>query len=1550
MEGVVDPSVLSHVSEKELPKKLAPRPAPRTDLVEGSVLSLAYPGTVTYYPLFSWSGPPNPTRDKRSRSISYATPAVEVPHRLNEFTNATQSSLWNPPDSWAVDGKEDTPADVDYSSSEENSSLLPKPLRSDSATTASQKTWRRQTYRREVPRYPVGVYPDGVDAFTMRIYRGDGTFELLDIPLSANVTDLAPMFNERLVRKADTVKHRLYLIECGRERLVAKTERPANILWLRLQLVGFEPSDPVSNFTYLDLSCTATFTWKSVALGNLPQEVSIKDFKNIDMSHQRLRAIPTALYRHAEEITQLSLSSNPMLNIPVDFAQACTALRELSIASMFIKRVPNGVHHFPQLEVLDLSSNRIGDLEDAGLENIPTLARLNLTNHRLETLPQSWAKMRALRVLNVSNGKFDKFPDVICKIHSLQELDISFNGIHKLPDAIGELRKLKRLYLVCNRLTRFPATFSNMASLRTLDCKHNVIVDMAPVLNLESLSELHFEHNSLEMIHLPFGPSLAALDLSNNPLNCIFIHEGPFTSHLRSLTSLDLSHANLTSVDTLPFRLFTSLEQLQLAYNELESLPNNIGDLDHLTFLSCCHNRLTSLPNSIGRMTRLNIFNARNNRLTEIPAAIWNCGSLMTLNLTGNLIETWNPPLASSVEDLRKMSALSLWNSQPSRTIIPLVQSLKKLYLGQNKLTDDVIALLAILKNLELLNISFNDIVEIPGHFFRDLRKLDELYLSGNKLKTFAGEDLYHLRRLHVLFLNGNNLHTLPAELMKLSDLTMLDVGSNELRYNINNWEFDWNWNFNARIQYLNLSGNKQLEIKPDYETDRSLGNIALSKFSSLPLRVLGLIDVTTTFVTDIPEDTCERRVRTSASDVNGLVYGIADYPGARDHSCMLDLVKPKFRGQNDEALFALFGRTHPNTGDIIIARHLNDNFLPVFEEQMDELEDPPTAFRRTFLRLSKGCYDHVQSLRNPDLKDPEKPRSPNVEGVDLMKIGVAGVAVYLKGKTLYVANAGNAMAVVSRGGSAHLLSTKHDPFDRREFARIRAAEGWVDSSGFIGGVVRVSRTFGFFGLTPIVNPCPDIHTYEVTEADEFVIIANAGLWDNVSVQVAVDIASSEAGDPMLAAQKLRDFAMSYGGEAAVMVMVVSLSRLFEEAPMSGTFEGSLFDSMTSTLRDRKESAVSSSSTVQLSHGVAPPMGHLALVFTDICNSTHLWETNRGMGTAIRLHHALLRRQLSLCGGYEVKTEGDAFMVAFQTVAEALLWCLTVQMELLYLNWPEELLACEEGMAVYNAEGKLISRGLAVRMGMHCGTPVCGPDAVTKRMDYFGPMVNRAVRICACAEGGQILLSAGAVTEIQARERAAKMSASPDPVIKAISGFDAVIALVGETKLKNLEVPEILASVSPRQLVGRKTTDVTIVVDDSAERSALCSSEELHQLSSLCIRIEAIAGRRMIKPCPLSAVDVIKFDCSDEDSGYDSDPFLHGDLTAMLPALPDNPSVAELLVILDFLLIRLENALQAVENNLRDTQSASVMDALRSREGRSISPLVMQQILDLLNE
>ncbi|KAJ8583191.1 PP2C-domain-containing protein [Rhizopogon salebrosus TDB-379] len=109
---------------------------------------------------------------------------------------------------------------------------------------------------------------------------------------------------------------------------------------------------------------------------------------------------------------------------------------------------------------------------------------------------------------------------------------------------------------------------------------------------------------------------------------------------------------------------------------------------------------------------------------------------------------------------------------------------------------------------------------------------------------------------------------------------------------------------------------------------------------------------------------------------------------------------------------------------------------------------------------------------------------------------------------------------------------------------------------GLIHDEIDTSRAFGYYHDLPVVNARPDVHVRQLTELDEFVIIGNHGLWKHISYQTAVDIARSEASDPMIAAQKLRDFAISYDADGNTMLMVMCVADL-DRAVDFGIHEGS---------------------------------------------------------------------------------------------------------------------------------------------------------------------------------------------------------------------------------------------------------------------------------------------------------------------------------------------------------------------------------------------------------
>ncbi|MBT6489215.1 MAG: tetratricopeptide repeat protein [Deltaproteobacteria bacterium] len=199
------------------------------------------------------------------------------------------------------------------------------------------------------------------------------------------------------------------------------------------------------------------------------------------------------------------------------------------------------------------------------------------------------------------------------------------------------------------------------------------------------------------------------------------------------------------------------------------------------------------------------------------------------------------------------------------------------------------------------------------------------------------------------------------------------------------------------------------------------------------------------------------------------------------------------------------------------------------------------------------------------------------------------------------------------------------------------------------------------------------------------------------------------------------------------------------------------------------------------------PTGTVTLVFTDIQGSTMLWERFKSSFKALLdLHNQLVRDAIAKHNGYEVKTEGDAFMVAFSQATDAVFFCLEAQEVLHQAAWPNELLEPADLKHVAGETEDGAFRGLRVRMGIHTGEPRCERDPLSGRMDYFGTVVNRAARVGHIGHGGQVIVSETTFSQVQDRLGS------------------AMVKDLGAVPLKGLERPENLTQLLPQTLASRK--------------------------------------------------------------------------------------------------------------------------------------------------
>ena len=198
------------------------------------------------------------------------------------------------------------------------------------------------------------------------------------------------------------------------------------------------------------------------------------------------------------------------------------------------------------------------------------------------------------------------------------------------------------------------------------------------------------------------------------------------------------------------------------------------------------------------------------------------------------------------------------------------------------------------------------------------------------------------------------------------------------------------------------------------------------------------------------------------------------------------------------------------------------------------------------------------------------------------------------------------------------------------------------------------------------------------------------------------------------------------------------------------------------------------------------PIGNVTLVFTDVESSTMLWDELPAsvIEDALEVHNNVVRKLLQKYRGYEVKTEGDGFMLAFDSAQRALAFALALQVDLLSAKWPDELQMHSATETVLDAIGVPMWRGLRVRAGIHTGTAIVRPDVRTMLCDYFGPVVNCAARISSLAVGGEVLLSHATMTSLD--------TANIDDDSEFSIFDDVQTTCLGDQKIRGISEPVVV--------------------------------------------------------------------------------------------------------------------------------------------------------------
>ena len=477
-------------------------------------------------------------------------------------------------------------------------------------------------------------------------------------------------------------------------------------------------------------------------LTQLPEFIlpALENATTLDLSSNRIDQLQPKLLKNLTQLSALNLDHNQLTKIPADAFAGLSQMRNLTLSRNQISTVASGAFRgTKKLSLLDLSYNQLDKLDRTLLSDLTELQTLNLSGNSIRALPrQFFQRTSQLRTLDISHNQLAEFDTFILKgVRYIRQLFLAYNQIASLAkNAFTTSTRLRTIDLTGNRL-------------------QTIVADQ--FVNMQYMDRILLSRNQIETINSGAFQRLFQVDI-------------------------ELSH-NL--LKTLPRRLFmqcTNISLLDLRFNRLQSLPDNVLDESDVHLLLLQDNQLSN-GSLIGlsNYTSLTVANFSNNLLTKLGrrSLIWSGAKLYelhTIDLSSNRLTQ----LANTIfEHFPSLRYLFLQNNRLKRlssSSFGAVPALLELHLQHNQLVDVAHGTLTQLMSLRILNLNHNRLPRLTGIPIG----LSELLLSHNQFETLAQGSFPEINALLYLDLTHNQLTSIEGEaLISLKTLRSLLLGSN---------------------------------------------------------------------------------------------------------------------------------------------------------------------------------------------------------------------------------------------------------------------------------------------------------------------------------------------------------------------------------------------------------------------------------------------------------------------------------------------------------------------------------------------------------------------------------------------------------------------------------------------------------------------------------------------------------------------------------------------------------------------------------------------------
>lgn len=472
-----------------------------------------------------------------------------------------------------------------------------------------------------------------------------------------------------------------------------------------------------------------------------------------DFANNRISKIDPKALEDCQGLINFEIQNNPLDPIEGSFLSSSTLLY-LDISNCSLRDLnPNFFKDIPSLSTIDLSENAINVIKSGVFDVLTSLEVLKMNSCNLTQISvDAFQNQSTLKILELSGNAFGsvEWYEVLGPLHRLEHLDLRKSGLkHLNEDMFNRSTFLRTLILAENDLMEFDVAttigrqlnlletldlsfcnlskplseeaFNEATKIRSLNLSGNtlfasdLLVALSPLSMLEKLSLSNCELSRLPDTFYNFK-SLRELDISNNPLNDVFVK---LISPLNTLEYLNMGYSNLSYLAPESFSKMTSMKRLVLSGNDLNSLEAglfaNLTNLESLDLSFC----------GLRRPLNATVFftNFTYTDLKELHLA----GNPLRVTTTGVLLP----------KQLSRLEILDISNC--NLTILPneafkWTPNIRQLFLRGNHFnTIPALQPINVLSQLELLDLRQNQLRQTFKPSELDFTmKLDHLRLVGN--------------------------------------------------------------------------------------------------------------------------------------------------------------------------------------------------------------------------------------------------------------------------------------------------------------------------------------------------------------------------------------------------------------------------------------------------------------------------------------------------------------------------------------------------------------------------------------------------------------------------------------------------------------------------------------------------------------------------------------------------------------------------------------------------------------------------------------------------